>query len=188
VVECSHGALSFQDYFVHRQSKPVVDRIVFDGAAKAVPSTLALDALRLPDLRAVVICPSNPFLSIDPILAVPGFRQALINCQAPVIAVSPIVGGQAVKGPTAKIMSELSMPSTAWAVADYYGDLLDGFVFDRTDEAEAGGAQLPSLATETLMESLEDRKKLASDILAFADKLNARPAGTSLAVEQQGEG
>jgi LPPG:FO 2-phospho-L-lactate transferase len=188
VVETPHGALSFQDYFVRRQSKPVVERIVFEDAGKAVPSTSAMDALQLPDLRAVVICPSNPFLSIDPILALAGFRQALMDCKAPVIAVSPIIGGQAVKGPTAKIMTELSMPSTARAVAEYYGDLIDGFVFDQDDEAEASGASLPSLVTQTLMDSLEDRKTLASDILAFADELTTRPAEAGLAEEKQGKG
>jgi len=105
-----------------------------------------------------------------------------------VIAVSPIIGGQAVKGPTSKIMSELSMPSTARAVADYYGDLLDGFVFDQVDEAEASHEPLPFLVTQTLMESLKDRKKLARDILTFADELNARPVKTGFATQQQRKG
>ena len=104
------------------------------------------------------------------------------------IAVSPIIGGQAVKGPTSKIMSELSMPSTARAVADYYGDLLDGFVFDQVDEAEASREPLPFLVTQTLMESLKDRKKLARDILTFADELNARPVKTGFATQQQRKG
>ena len=188
VVETPEGAITFQDYFVRRKSKPVVEKIVFEGADKAIPSAAVMDALQLPDLRAVVICPSNPFLSIDPILAVAGLRQALIDCPAPVIAVSPIIGGQAVKGPTSKIMSELSMPSTARAVADYYGDLLDGFVFDQVDEAEASREPLPFLVTQTLMESLKDRKKLARDILTFADELNARPVKKGFATQQQRKG
>ena len=188
IIETPEGAISFQDYFVRRQSKPAIENIVFEGADKAVPSAAAMDALQLPDLRAVVICPSNPFLSIDPILAIDGFRQALINCSAPVIAVSPIIGGQAGKGTTSKIMGEISMPSTARAVADYYGELLDGFVFDKADAAEASSASLPSQVTQTLMESFEDRKSLARDVLAFADELNARLAKTYFASRQQRKG
>ena len=188
VIETHKGAISFQDYFVRRQSKPVVKKIVFKGADKATPNAAAMNAMQLPDLRAVIICPSNPFLSIDPILAVDGYRQALINCSAPVIAVSPIIGGQAVKGPTSKIMGEISMPSTARAVADYYGEILDGFVFDKADAAEASSASLPSQVTQTLMESFEDRKSLARDVLAFADELNARLAKTCFASRQQRNG
>lgn len=184
VIETPEGALPFQDYFVRRQSKPAVKKIVFEGANTALPSAAVMDALQLPDLRAVVICPSNPFLSIDPILAVAGFRRALIDCSAPVIAVSPIIGGQAIKGPTTKIMSEISMPCTARAIADYYGDLLDGFVFDNADEGDASGSPLPYLVTQTLMESLEDRKQLAHDVLTFADALNARPAKAGIAGPQ----
>ena len=187
-IETREGVISFQDYFVRKKSEPVVEKIVFAGADKAVPNAAAMDALKLPDLCAVVICPSNPFLSIDPILAVDGFRQALVNCSAPVIAVSPIIGGKAVKGPTCKIMDEISMPPTARAVSDYYGELLDGFVFDNADKAEASRASLPSLVTQTLMETLEDRINLARDVLEFADDLKARPAKTCFAAQQHGKG
>ena len=84
-----------------------------------------------------MICPSNPFISIEPILAVPGMRAALAGCGAPVVAVSPIIGGRAVKGPTAKMMQELGMPPSAAAVAQRYGDLLDGYVLDTADAEEA---------------------------------------------------
>jgi len=188
VIETPKGAISFQDYFVRRQSKPVVKKIVFKGADKATPNAAVMNAMQLPDLRAVVICPSNPFLSIDPILALDSFRQALINCSAPVIAVSPIIGGQAVKGPTTKIMSEIALPPTASAVANYYGELLDGFVFDKADVTEARSAPFPSMVTQTLMESLEDRKNLARDVLSFADELNTRPAKSCFTGQQQGKG
>ena len=94
-----------------------------------------------------MICPSNPFISIDPILAVPGLRAALAACRAPVVAVSPIIGGRAVKGPTAKMMAELGSPVSARAVAEHYGGLLDGFVLDAADADEAAAIDLPCLAT-----------------------------------------
>jgi LPPG:FO 2-phospho-L-lactate transferase len=123
-----------------------------------------------------VICPSNPFISIDPILAVPGMRQALAACQAPVVAVSPIIGGRAVKGPTAKMMAELGMPTTARAVAAHYGSLIDGFVLDRADADQAASIDVPCLATRILMESEDDKRTLAAEVLAFARRL-AQPNG-----------
>ena len=88
-------------------------------------------------LESIIICPSNPFISIDPILAVPGMREALGASDAPVVAVSPIIGGKAIKGPTAKMMAELGMPTTSSAVAVHYGGLLDGFVLDEADADQA---------------------------------------------------
>ena len=173
VVQTAQGRLTFQDYFVRLKCRPVVEGILYEGAGRAAPGAGALAALRQPALRAVVICPSNPFLSVDPILAVPGLAEALAACAAPLIAVSPLIGGRAVKGPTAKIMAELSMPSTVRAVADYYGGRLDGYVIDEADGDEADGMPLPVLVTRTLMISLEDRETLAREVLAFADGLGA---------------
>ena len=173
VVQTAQGRLAFQDYFVRQQCRPAVEGILYEGAERAAPGAGAMAALRQPGLRAVVICPSNPFLSLDPILAVPGLAGALAACPAPLIAVSPLIGGRAVKGPTAKIMGELSMPSTARAIADYYGGRLDGYVIDEADADEAAGMRLPVLVTRTLMKSLEDRETLARDVLAFADSLGA---------------
>ena len=133
-------------------------------------------ALRNPGLRAVVVCPSNPFLSIDPILAVPGMRDALSDCRAPVVAVSPLISGRAVKGPTAKIMAELSIPATASAVVTHYRDLLDGFLVDHADAAETEGLPVPCLATRTLMLTLDERDNLARRALEFADRLRDLPA------------
>ena len=117
--------------------------LAYDGAATARAHPDVLAALHDPRLRAVVICPSNPFVSIEPILAIGGLRQAIADCAAPVVAVSPIIGGRAVKGPTAKMMSELGLPVSAAAVARRYADLLDAYVLDHADAAEAGGLGIP---------------------------------------------
>jgi LPPG:FO 2-phospho-L-lactate transferase len=117
-----------------------------------------------------VICPSNPFISIDPILGVPGVREALRACDAPVIAVSPIIGGKAVKGPTAKMMAELGLPVDTAAVARYYGDILDLYVADEADVDEVADLGVPVRVARTLMSSLEDREALARVVLETADR------------------
>ena len=109
VVETDQGPLAFQDYFVREQCRPTVRAIRFDGAQAAKPSPQVRAALADPALAGIIICPSNPWLSVDPILAVPGLREAIRASGAPVIAVSPIIAGKAVKGPTAKIMRELNL-------------------------------------------------------------------------------
>jgi LPPG:FO 2-phospho-L-lactate transferase len=161
----AEGWLDFQDYFVRRQCAPSVREIAFAGAttARAQPDFLA--ALTDRNLRMVVICPSNPFISIDPLLSLPGVREALRACRAPVVAVSPIIGGKAVKGPTAKMMAELGLPVAAAAVARHYGDLLDHYVIDEADIAATEGLDLPFTATLTLMETLADRDALARVVL-----------------------
>jgi LPPG:FO 2-phospho-L-lactate transferase len=163
------GWLDFQDYFVRQRCTPVVREIDFAGADDARPQPEFLAALAGENLRAVVICPSNPFISIDPILALPGVREALRACAAPV-AVSPIIGGKAVKGPTAKMMAELGLPVDAAAVARHYGDILDLYVADETDADELGELGLPVALTRTLMLSLEDREALARAVLEAADR------------------
>ena len=163
------GWLDFQDYFVRRRSVPQVREIAYDGAAEARPNRDFITALADPELRAVVICPSNPFLSIEPILAMPGVRSALALCAAPVVAVAPLIGGEAVKGPTAKIMRELGLEASAAAVARRYADLLDVYVVDRQDAAgEVPGIKLVPAAT--LMLTLADREALARTVLAAADE------------------
>ena len=111
VVITADGALPFQRYFVGLQCAPVVKRLEFKNAERAAATSQVLAALRNPDLAAIIVCPSNPYLSVDPILAVSGIRRALDEVTAPIIAVSPLIGGQAVKGPTAKIMAELGVPA-----------------------------------------------------------------------------
>ena len=174
VVHTPDGPLPFQHYFVRERCEPRVTGVTFDGAEAARPNPEILRALADPALGAVVICPSNPYLSIDPILAVPGMRIALGACPAPVVAVSPVVGGRAVKGPTAKIMAELGVPVTNAAIAAHYEGLIDGLVLDRADAAEAAALGVPALVTETVMTSLEDRIALAAATLGFAAELDGR--------------
>ena len=119
-------------------------------------------------VRAVVICPSTPFISIEPILAVPGLRAALQGCGAPVVAISPIVGGKAVKGPTAKMMQELGLTVSSASVAERYGTLLDGYIVDQGDAAGIAGKVH---VAPTLMTTLADKEALARTALAFADSL-----------------
>jgi LPPG:FO 2-phospho-L-lactate transferase len=167
----SEGWLDFQDYFVRRRCAPEVRELAYDGAATAHAHPDVLAALRDPALRAVVLCPSNPHLSIEPILAVPGLHEAIARCNAPVVAVSSIIGGRAVKGPTAKMMAELGLPVSAAAVARRYGDLLDGYVIDHEDRHAADALGIPVTVAHTLMVTLEDRERLAREVLAAADAL-----------------
>ena len=171
------GVLPFQRYFVERRSAPKVAGFDFAGVSEASLSADVLAALQRPDLDSVVICPSNPFISIDPILAVPGMRDAIQVCTAPVIAVSPIIGGQAVKGPTAKMMTELGQSICNLSIADHYRGLLDGLVIDEEDGEDAADIDLPCLVTPTLMRSEDDKKNLAIKVLDFARTLRG-PAPT----------
>jgi LPPG:FO 2-phospho-L-lactate transferase len=174
IVATENGELSFQHYFVREQCKPAVRGFSFRGIEAARPQQQFIDLLHSAELDAVIICPSNPFVSIDPILQLPGVDAALIDVAAPVIAVSPIVGGVALKGPAAKMMSELNMPTNALAVAEYYGDLLDGIVIDNRDAEFAAAIEALGLAvhvTQTVMNTLDDRRQLADDVLLFAARL-----------------
>ena len=164
------GWLDFQDYFVRQGASPVVLEIYYAGASAAQANSDFLAALADENLEMVVICPSNPFLSIDPILSLPGVRAALRACRAPVVAVSPIIGGNAVKGPTAKIMAELGVPVCAVAVARHYADILDIYVADEADTGEVGELGIPVRLTRTLMRTLEDRDALARAVLAAAGR------------------
>jgi LPPG:FO 2-phospho-L-lactate transferase len=171
VLESDAGPLDFQDYFVRRRAEPRVSAIRFEGAGQAPPVAALASLLTEPDLAAIFIGPSNPWLSIDPLLAIPSLAAALRSSTAPVIAVSPIVAGQALKGPTAKIMRELGVPVTAGAIARHYGDLLDGFILDDADTTEADGLLAEGLAvgaTRTVMNTLEDRIRLAGFAIGFA--------------------
>jgi LPPG:FO 2-phospho-L-lactate transferase len=171
LLDTDQGRLDFQDYFVRLHCAPSVRHIAFAGANAARPHPDFLAALADPALRAVILCPSNPFISIDPILSVPGVRQALRACQAPVVAVSPIIGGKAVKGPTAKMMKELRLPVDAAAVARHYGDFLDAYVADETDRGAVAGLDLPVILAPTLMVTLDDRETLARIALDAADRV-----------------
>ena len=168
IVETEIGALPFQEYFVQRRCEPRITGFRFEGAdaAEMTPETLA--ATEPGAVDGIVICPSNPYVSVDPILAVPGLRQRLRCNGAPIIAVSPIIAGQAVKGPAAKMMAELGKQVSARAVAQHYGELLDGFMLDASDaalatEASASGPRL--FVAQTLMKSDANRTALARSML-----------------------
>ncbi|MBS7542568.1 2-phospho-L-lactate transferase [Ancylobacter oerskovii] len=175
LVDTEEGRLAFQNYFVEHHCRPRVTGITFAGAEAAKVQEDVLALLGDGALAAIVICPSNPYLSVDPLLAIPGLREALKASPAPVVAVSPIVGGRAVKGPTAKIMEELGLPVSSRAIAEHYGDLLDGFILDDADAADATGLGVPAVATRTLMETLDDRERLARSVLNFASGLRRHP-------------
>jgi LPPG:FO 2-phospho-L-lactate transferase len=169
-VETAAGWLDFQRYFVAEQCRPVVRAVRFAGAGSA-PSAAFAKALARPDLAAVIICPSNPFLSVDPILALDGVRAALGGLSVPRVAVSPLVGGRAVKGPLSKLLEELGSGSDNLAIAGHYGVLVDRFVIDRSDADDAKGLRSRGLSvtvTETLMHNAEDRERLARGVLAAA--------------------
>jgi LPPG:FO 2-phospho-L-lactate transferase len=168
-VETDQGVLDFQDYFVRRRCAPVVKSFRFDGAAqaKAHPALLAA----LDDATAIVFCPSNPFVSIGPILALAGVEDALARRSAPAIAVSPIVGGQAIKGPAAKMFAELKLDCSALGVARWYGRRLDAIVIDTIDAALAPQIEqlgLRVLVCDTIMRSDADRAALGRQVLDFA--------------------
>ena len=169
-IETSEGWLALQDYFVRRRCEPAMRAIAYDGAATARPQGDVLAALGDPDLRAVVICPSNPLISIGPILALPALRQALVACAAPVIAVAPLIAGRAIKGPTAKMMREMGIEPGAASVARLYGDVIDAYVLDRSDRAEAASLAMKTVLADTLMVTLADREALARVVLAAADE------------------
>lgn len=168
VLDTDAGRLEFQDYFVARRAAPKVAAIQYQGATTATPNDKALELLASPALQAVVLCPSNPWLSIAPMLAMPALRAALQATRAPIVAVSPIVGGAALKGPAAKIMAELGLPVSAVEIARYYGDLLDGFVLDNIDRAATAQLQLPVLCTDTVMRNDADKERLAEETMRFA--------------------
>jgi LPPG:FO 2-phospho-L-lactate transferase len=168
------GWLDFQEYFVHRRCEPVVRELRFHGAETATAHPDFLSALADPALQAVVICPSNPFISVEPILAIPGVRDAMVACKAPVIAVSPIIAGRAIKGPTAKMMTELGLDATAGTVAQRYADLLDGYVIDHADMAEVVSIDARVTLAQTLMTTMEDREGLARTVLDAAAVIRRR--------------
>jgi LPPG:FO 2-phospho-L-lactate transferase len=167
----SDGWLDFQEYFVHRQCRPVVREFEFAGAETSRAQPAALAALERHDLRAIVICPSNPFVSVEPILAVPGIRAAIGRSDAPVVAVTPIIGGKAIKGPAAKMMLELGLDVSGAAVARRYAGIIDGFVIDETDPIPQPLPDIAFFGAATLMNDTDDRLRLAHAVLHAADTL-----------------
>jgi LPPG:FO 2-phospho-L-lactate transferase len=164
IVNTDEGELAFQEYFVHRHCEPKVKSFRFDGVEVAQSVIGAREAINSAD--AIVICPSNPWVSIDPILRV------LKKIDKPVVAVSPIIGGKTVKGPAAKMYAELGIEPSALAVAEHYHQLLSGFVLDSQDRQLSDNfKRCKILVTDTLMNSTADRARLAMDVLQFVGSL-----------------
>jgi LPPG:FO 2-phospho-L-lactate transferase len=164
IVLTEEGEMAFQEYFVARRCQPKVTGFRFENILRSVPAPGVIEAIKDADL--IVICPSNPWVSVDPILGVPGMRAALE--EKPVVAVSPLIGGKALKGPAAKMYEELEIEPSALAVARHYGSLLSGFVIDHQDEKLTKLIGLPTLITDTIMMEREQRKSLAEEVLSFA--------------------
>ena len=162
-VRSTEGWRSFQDFMIRMGAAGLVEGLEFRGAEEAAPSPAALEAIA--GARALVIGPSNPLASIGPILAIPGIREALLEADAPVVAVSPIVGGAVLKGPTASFMAFAALECSARGVADFYGELLDGIVADEPVE------ELATLQIDTRMDAAAARAHVAEQTLAFADSL-----------------
>jgi LPPG:FO 2-phospho-L-lactate transferase len=180
LVHTNEGVLPFQDYFVKRKCQPQVSGFNFEGAATANPAPGVLDSLHSADL--IVICPSNPWVSIDPILAVPGIRDAILESKhsKQVIAISPIIQGGTLKGPAAKMFKEMGITPSAASVVIHYGSmdrggLLSGFMFDHLDASEKAAIDnsgVPSLFTNTIMKTAQDRISLAKELVDFGRSLN----------------
>lgn len=178
MVATDQGELAFQHYFVREQCRPKVLGLRYEGADIAQPQAEIAALLRSDQLACIVLCPSNPFLSIDPILNIAGMRELLRAAKAPVVAVSPLVAGQAIKGPTAKMMNELGLPLTARSIAAHYADILDGLVIDNADADQAADVQALGIAVrscQTVMKTIDDRTHLADEVLRFAHSLRCRP-------------
>jgi LPPG:FO 2-phospho-L-lactate transferase len=176
IVHTDVGSLPFQEYFVHQRCQPRVTDIEFVGIASATPSAEFLESLTQSDL--VVYCPSNPFVSIAPILALAGIQALIAGRRAqgtPVVAISPIVGGVALKGPAAKMMNEMGSPSTVAALAKHYAGQIDGLVIDHIDaqaqpEIEALGMR--AFVTDTIMKTDAEKIALAAEVLHFGKALS----------------
>jgi LPPG:FO 2-phospho-L-lactate transferase len=167
-LDTDQGVLSFQDYFVAQQCKPAVHAIRYVGAAQTAPSPQVTKALA--EAGAIVIAPSNPWLSIDPILALPLIGQALRNRNVPAISISPLVRGKAVKGPTAKLMAELGIEPSNAAIAAHYAGLIDGMVIHDGDDAPTG---LSIATTDTLMTDEGGRRRVAKTALDLVARLGS---------------
>jgi len=177
MVETDQGRLAFQDYFVRLRCAPELRSLDFQGASAARLSPAVRAALNHPDLAGVILCPSNPYLSIAPMLAVVELRQSLRALQAPVIAVSPIVAGDAIKGPTAKITRELGVQPTATVVADLYADFIDAVLIDTAD-APLAANDTRLVVASTVMKTTEQKIALARVCVGLIDKLRDTQGGS----------
>jgi LPPG:FO 2-phospho-L-lactate transferase len=174
IVECDIGSLSFQEYFVKNRCQPIVSAIHYKGIEAATPAQAFLDCLDDEQLQAIVICPSNPFLSVNPILSLPTLKEKIRNTGKPVIVVSPIVQGKSIKGPTAKLMQELKLECSVKTIAEMYKDIATGIIIDRKDEAatdEISAIGLKVISENIVMNNLQDKIDLARTVIRFAHSL-----------------
>ncbi|MCC6945079.1 MAG: 2-phospho-L-lactate transferase [Thermomicrobiales bacterium] len=172
LIETPDGPLDFQDYFVRRHQTDDVLGVQFRGIKSATLPNTVIEALD--EATAIILCPSNPIVSIGPLLTVPGFRERLQESQVPIVAVSPIIGGQALKGPADRMLATLGHEVSAVGVAAIYRDFLQGMVIDEQDAALAGQIEELGIAVEvtnTIMRSNDDRRVLAEECLRFVDQL-----------------
>lgn len=171
MVASDAGELTFQDYFVRHRCEPRFRALRLDKVEAARPAEAFAAAMSAPDLEAIVICPSNPILSIAPILAVPGIRDLLEARKVPAVAVSPFIGGKAIKGPAAKILRELGLEPTPRAVADAYKGVIDGLIIDESDIGLPRADGIAHHVTDTLMKGDAGQQRVARETLDFAAKL-----------------
>lgn len=173
MVDTDQGRLAFQDYFVRLRCRPVVHSLDFDGAASASLSPAVRAILESEVLAGVILCPSNPYLSVAPMLAIAELRERLRALTVPVVAVSPIVAGEAIKGPTAKIMRESGVQPAAGVIAELYADFIDAVIVDTADAALAA-TDTRFVVAPTVMKTLEQKAALARDCLALIETLRSR--------------
>jgi LPPG:FO 2-phospho-L-lactate transferase len=170
-VVTDEGEMHFQEYFVRRKCEPRVRAVFFDSieSAKAAPGVLSA----ILEADAVIVCPSNPIISIGPILAVPGIRDAVRNTKATVVAITPIVGGKALKGPAADMLRDLGHQVSARGIAELYNDLLDVFVLDETDAGLVSEIQAPGMqvfSADTIMQTVDDKRRLAGWVIDMLER------------------
>jgi LPPG:FO 2-phospho-L-lactate transferase len=165
--ETDEGILPFQTWFVKERWQPVAKNLLLPADVRA--SMPVMQALERADI--VIIAPSNPFVSVQPILNVYPIESMIMDLPKAVVAVTPIIGDAAVKGPAAKMMQEMGLPVSATAVAQHYGELIDGFVYDEQDGDTFAVADMASLGVDTIMKNADDRLRLAQDVLRFAQEL-----------------
>jgi LPPG:FO 2-phospho-L-lactate transferase len=178
IIETDEGRLHFQEYLVRRRAEPVVRGILFDGVERALPAAGVLDAIAA--AAGIVICPSNPLISIGPILAVPGIRESLRARRKDVVAVCPLVGGKSLKGPSDRMLAQLGFEVSATAVARMYRDICGKFVIDPADACEHGEIEalgMDAVERPTVMRSLEDKRRLAGEVLQLFGRRTAGAAG-----------
>ena len=174
VIDTNKGLLSFQEYFVKQASKPKIKSISFKSK-NPEPTAEVTETLMDPDLKGIIICPSNPYLSIDPILSIEKIRRSIAESKKPRVAVSPLINGQSVKGPTTKIMDELGLKTNVLTIAQHYKDYVDGIVIDTSDQGYIG--QIESMGihvklSNIMMNNDDDKKRVAEDVINFIDHIS----------------